>query len=365
MERINIPAELVEEILSRVSAKSLARFRSTCKGWRALLKSGSFAERQSSKAPKESLIIMLMDFRVYLVRINLDGIHNNLAPTFKYQLYFEDPLFDSLQVDIRRVFHCDGLLLCTTRDNRLVVWNPCLGETKWIKPTNSYDYSDNYALGYENQSSCKKHKILMMYPGCHYYHSGIYDVFELYDFASDSWKELDVPTKWRLRYSSYDQDGMSLKGNTYWLANDYTNDFLLRFDFSLEIFSSIALPHCFPFMVKEISVVREDQLFLLTTDSVNPADSHVWVATSTGSDMSWSKFQTLKANLEGYNSGLSFLPEEQYKFLLVCYNDYSSDNKILHIVGENEHIRLRHPNISCKSSCKVLLNYVPSLAQIQ
>lgn len=36
------------------------------------------------------------------------------------QFYLEDPQFKSSQVDIRKVFHCDGLLLCSTEDDRLV-----------------------------------------------------------------------------------------------------------------------------------------------------------------------------------------------------------------------------------------------------
>lgn len=40
-------------------------------------------------------------------------------------------------MDLAEVHHCDGLLLCITRDNRsVVVWNPCLGETRWLQRKN-------------------------------------------------------------------------------------------------------------------------------------------------------------------------------------------------------------------------------------
>ncbi|KAG7598442.1 Quinoprotein alcohol dehydrogenase-like superfamily, partial [Arabidopsis suecica] len=94
---------------------------------------GSFAKKHSANAPKESLITMLIDSRVYLLRINLHGIHNNVAPSVKIPFSKSS---SQVEVDIRDIFHCDGLLLCTTKDNRLVVWNPCSGETKWIKPRN-------------------------------------------------------------------------------------------------------------------------------------------------------------------------------------------------------------------------------------
>ncbi|CAL9221707.1 unnamed protein product [Arabidopsis halleri] len=73
---------------------------------------------------------MLMDSKVYLVSINLHRIDNDkAAPSAK-------------------------------SDNRLVVWNMCSGETRWIQPRNSYKKSDSYALGYDNRSSC--YKILRM-----------------------------------------------------------------------------------------------------------------------------------------------------------------------------------------------------------
>lgn len=69
------------------------------------------------------------------------------------------------EYDISQIFHCNGLLLCVFKDNdeasRLIVWNMCLGQMRWIKPNgmfNEFDKSGVYALGYDN-NSCN-HKIL-------------------------------------------------------------------------------------------------------------------------------------------------------------------------------------------------------------
>ncbi|ESQ47534.1 hypothetical protein EUTSA_v10022140mg, partial [Eutrema salsugineum] len=196
------------EILSRLRAKSVARLRSTSKQWNALLKSGSFAKIHSDKAPnEESLVISLIDSRVCLVRIDFRAIHGNkVAPSVKVapQLYLKDPLFSSSQVDIRNVFHCDGLLLCTTEDNRLVVWNPCLGETTWVKPRDCYKESDYYALGYDSKSSCKQYKILRVDQDI-----PIKNEYEIYDFTSNSWRVLGVATDWFLALY---RCGISLRG---------------------------------------------------------------------------------------------------------------------------------------------------------
>lgn len=100
--------DLQEEILSRVPAKSLARWKSTSKQWKGILKTGSFAKKHSANAPKESLFITLIDSRVYLLRTNFHRVPPSV------QIYLKIPFTKSssqLEVDIRDIFHCDGFLL--------------------------------------------------------------------------------------------------------------------------------------------------------------------------------------------------------------------------------------------------------------
>ena len=147
---VYLPKDLLVAILSRVPEASLARLRSTSKEWNALIK-------KDARLDKKSLAIILIDCRVYLARLDLHD--NNLVKVIS-QLRLTDPLSSSSEeVDVRRVCHCDGLLLCTTMDERLVVWNPCSVETsRIIKPLNSKYSSDTYALG---KSSCNnEYKIL-------------------------------------------------------------------------------------------------------------------------------------------------------------------------------------------------------------
>ncbi|CAL9221998.1 unnamed protein product [Arabidopsis halleri] len=365
MEWRSLPVELQEEILSRVPAKSLARLRSTSKRWNALLKSGSFAKIHSANAPTESLIIMLKDSRVYLASVNLHGVHNNVAQSFELgsRLYLKDP-------HICNVFHCDGLLLlCTIKENRLEVWNPCSGETKLIKPKNSYYKESNFfALGYANKSSGKKYKVLSVDRRDHV--PGISNnEYEIYDITNDSWRVLGVTTNRILRQNH----PVSVKGNTYWVARHpewpFNKKYLLSFDFSTERFQSLSLPQPFPYEVAALSVVREEQLCLLGyyNNETYSGDLNVWVTTSIGSVMSWSKFLTVHTINPGrgilFADGMSFLAVEQTK-VLVCFN-----YKILHIVGENYHIQHVDDygrDSTSRSSCSVvLLHYVPSLAQIQ
>lgn len=68
-----------------------------------------------------------MDFKVYLMSLNLHGIHNNVDPSINRQAKFIS-LDDSGPIDISQVYHCDSLLLCITKHfTRMVVWNPYTG----------------------------------------------------------------------------------------------------------------------------------------------------------------------------------------------------------------------------------------------
>ncbi|XP_056841631.1 putative F-box protein At3g23260 [Raphanus sativus] len=276
--------------------------------------------------------------------------------------YLKDPLSNSSQVvAICNVFHCDGLLLCTTKDKRLVVWNACSGETTWINPRDIYRESDYYALGYDCKSSGKQYKILRVdredVP--------LINEYEIYDFTSNSWRTLGVATDWFLALY---RRGISVKGNTYWVATQALsphNDFLLSFDFSAEKFQSLSLPRPFPDSILALSVVREEQLCLL---SLKDAQLQVLVTTSTGS---WSQLLDVTAKYvissSLFSKGMSFLADKQSK-VVRCLN-----SNVLYTVQENKDIQtnrlgrgkresITHDNFQSSS---VLLDYAPSFTQTQ
>ncbi|KAG7583459.1 F-box domain [Arabidopsis suecica] len=207
----DLPPDLVEEILSRVPATSLKRLRSTCKEWNALLNNRRFTEKHFREAPKQSHALLRKDFRVCPMRINL----NVAAPSieFKSVLSLKNSHNNSEHIDIAKVVHCDGLLLCTTKDGRLVLWNPCLGETRWIQLEADYEKHTRFALGYQNNKSCRCYKILRFSKS--YLTPNHMDVVsKIYELTSDSWRVL--LDKVALNYFLLEsENSVSLKGNTY------------------------------------------------------------------------------------------------------------------------------------------------------
>ena len=123
-----------------------------------------------------------------------------------------------------------------------MVWNPCTGETRSIKPSKFYWPTDSYAFECGNsKSSCHNYKILR----CSSYFKNIQKVgfnCEIYDISSDSWRVLDGVTDKRM--IDYFDDAVSLKGNAYWMHKDREAEhkLLLSFNFTTEVFVPLPLP---------------------------------------------------------------------------------------------------------------------------
>lgn len=213
----DLAGDLVEEVISRVPATSLRKIRSTCKKWNTLSKDGSFTENHLAQAAaastekKESLAIVLINYSLHLMSVNLHNDNPPLTPRGKL-ISLNDS--EKQQLEITRVCHCEGLLLCTTKDyTRLIVWNPYSGQTRWISVEPAYPtylhhrlHLYGHVLGYSE--SKKSHKILRFA----YAPSNLeQSVQEIYDLYTNSWRVLDDDPDWFLEYGNY---GLSLKGNS-------------------------------------------------------------------------------------------------------------------------------------------------------
>ncbi|CAA0383352.1 unnamed protein product [Arabidopsis thaliana] len=376
----DLPLDLVEEILSRVPAASLKRLRSTCRRWNALLKDRRFTEKHFHKAPKESIVLMLKEYRVFPISVNLKVTPPSVD--FKGALGYSHS--NSEQVVITEVFHCDGLLLCTTNDDRLVVWNPCLGETKWIQLKVDYRrYVSIFALGYiQNNESCRSYKILWTWYSYDYNSSppqrGL--GFEIYEFSSDSsWRVLDdVNHDSVVNHNSIIRSGVSLKGNTYMLAYDIEENskFLLMFDFTTERLKRLCLPH-FQDVGEMDLAVREEQLSVLNW-SRNTSKMEIWITNNfdTEATLLWKRVHLdSQCNCVRIFSSLYF--DEEKKVVLYCnVKDGETSKKVVYIIGEDDGHYIEIPFVK---SIKIerlqlihttrwyslIFNYVPSLFQIQ
>ncbi|XP_010418650.1 PREDICTED: putative F-box protein At3g17620 [Camelina sativa] len=285
MEKMSdLPRELVEEILSRVPAKSMREVRLTCKTWNSISKHIGNAAILAREG--EFLGIVVVNCRAFLISLNLNGIHNNPGPKIKRRGKLIS--LNDHDATIYEIYHCEGLLLCTTKDNPwLVVWNPYTGQTRWICVEHrSLLLGYTHVIGYDKSKSCRAYKILRF---CISPRRIGYYATEMYEFKSNSWRVIDVTPS-----DASMSSGVSLKGNTYWRAVATDNsvpDFLHCFDFTEERFGPhLPLPFESYYDIVTLTSFGEEQLAALFQPP-NSYGMQIWVTTKIEpSAVSWSKF---------------------------------------------------------------------------
>ncbi|CAG7875378.1 unnamed protein product [Brassica rapa] len=376
----DLPNDLEAEILSRVPAKSLSRLKTTCKRWYALFRDPKFVvkNKKLGRAVRES-ILLTNHGDVCSVAGDLHDTVVNTPIEVSGKL---TSLKGSNDFDFAEIFHCDGLMLCSELGNdRLVVWNPCTGQTRNIKARTSFQTNQTYALGYSTSSpSGHSYKILRYFdyrndqevwvPQC-----------EIYDLSSDSWRVLD---SFPLDYIMF-RDGISLKGDTYWVAgHNESGYFMMKFDFTTERFVCLPLP--IPIERFEdrfvLSVVRDEKLAVLLIDDSSDYLSYdrseamrIWVSNKisededANKDLSWRSDLVLEVDFDNYSKNFrSFLLDEENKVAILCcgiefVGEYYTT--IIYIIGEDMLKEVYTGTITAsRSHSPLVITYVPSLVRI-
>lgn len=372
----DLPGELLEdEIFSRVAMTSLRSVRSTCRKWNSLCKNRILF----GKAAAAKKQFMMMDSRISLM--NLDLPKDDGDPSIK-----QVSLLD--QIEISKVFQCNGLLLCFLKDcSRLLVWNPYLAQTRWIEPRISFQSSDRFAVGHHDNNL--NHKILRISDEIHPVTSKHVLGFELYDFSSGSWKVLDVTPHWEI-WSHL--RGVSLKGNAYFPAQKKIIEagtkirrvagFFLSFDFTTESFGPL-LP--LPFQSQHggvftsLSCVREDQLAVLYQHWEAQETVEISVTDKIGPNVvSWTKFLKLVTSfcLHPYSGSFFIDEEKKIAVVFVLERAKACRYQTAHVIGQDGYfksVRIREaPDLGNtfhhhERYCAPLVcsSYRPCLVQLQ
>ncbi|XP_013672423.1 F-box/kelch-repeat protein At3g16740-like isoform X2 [Brassica napus] len=342
----DLPRDMVEEVLCKLPMTSLRRARFTCKRWNnTLSKYWSFTRKYNGEAAKrkEFQVVMILEYKVYLMSVNLHNPSPSIEPIGK--------LHDA-GVDIINVFHCQGLLLCVTKDGtRLVVWNPFTGQARWINPRDSYHRCDRYALGYEKKNN---------YP------------LKVLRFVDDYDRNLKRQHFYR---------GLSLKGNTYWFAEnklapgEIGRVFLLCFNFTTESFGPrLRLPFRGRYGdTLTLSSVREEQLAVLFQECAPAYTLKVWISSKVGPNaVSWNKvfLSVVMKPLIGFQFHCfagSFFVDEKNKAVVVIDTTRGHPftiRNMAYVLGENGYFKSVDLGDFAPMKCWPLVcSYLPTLVK--
>ncbi|KAL1202651.1 putative inactive DNA (cytosine-5)-methyltransferase DRM3 [Cardamine amara subsp. amara] len=268
------------------------------------------------------------------------------------------------------------------KNPRLVVWNPYCGQTRCIKPLKSYHKWDKYALRYEeNNNGNRSYKILRYLDAyeCMSEICGGGNITRICEFDSNSWKVIEVNPDWKIYHS---QRGVSLKGNTYWFAEEIIpenprlrkedkeiHSFLVCFDFTNERFGlclSVLFDNHINDTVK-LSTVREEKLAVLHQRWTTMC-RRIWISNKVEPNaLSWSKLflQVGWIRELDHRSGSFFVDEEENVAVIFDKGKcrYNPTRNTAYIVRENEYIKEVDLGESVDKYCFPLVcSYVPRLS---
>ncbi|CAD6251437.1 unnamed protein product [Miscanthus lutarioriparius] len=79
---VSLPEDIVFDVLTRLLAKTLCRFRCVCKGWRALISDPAFVAAQRSRAADPHLVGVFSGSR-HLAEVRVIDMDSNVVKAFK------------------------------------------------------------------------------------------------------------------------------------------------------------------------------------------------------------------------------------------------------------------------------------------
>lgn len=368
MVSVNLPWELVEEILCRVPPQSLTRFRTVCKQWNFLFDDKRFVNNHLVRSQPQ--FIFQNNSKIYSVTINFNGPQIEV-----HELTLTCPGLEcEMPIWPYDMVYCDGLMFCTSWQFKgVVVWNPCLRQTRWF--ASKHHYPTKYDVGYDNKKRDSGYKMLnynyeskpLLFAKTMIYEVGL-DAKEVKDLGSHS------------TWSATQSNSVSVNGTLYWASVDVNNGFFIRsFNFSTERRTTFCR---LPFNYDEdnilaLAVFRKDRLSLfdlcnktskikiwLTKNNIDNREDVVWIKLMKVSIPNFPKFSFFWYNRYDLTY---FLDNNDAKRLVICCYDESDQQAYIYIVRGDMFKKIKIDYEVDRHICPDLYphfrTYVPSLVR--
>ncbi|CAA0286198.1 putative F-box only protein 11 [Arabidopsis thaliana] len=365
MVSVNLPWELVEEILCRVPPQSLVKFRTVCKQWNSLFDDNKFVNDHFVQSQPQ--FIFRTESKIYSVAVNFKGPRIEV-----HELPLAIPgLKSEMPIRLHDYVDCDGLLFCTSYFNGVLIWNPWLRQTRFF--ASKHRYPVTYDIGYDNK---KQYKMLDYYK-CEGDSSIKSIIYEIGLYAKKV-KDVGSDSTW----SIFQSNSVSLNGTLYWAGVDVNNGIFIRsFSFSTErptTFCSL------PFMydddnVLALAVFRKDRLSLLNLCN-KTSEIKIWLTKNNindrevglEEDVVWINLMTVlipnfpKFSFYWYNRPdlTYFLDNDDAKRLVICCYDETDQAYIYIVKGVMfKKIKIDQYEVLSDYSRPHFHTYIPSLVR--
>ncbi|MED6207226.1 hypothetical protein PIB30_033820 [Stylosanthes scabra] len=237
---MDLPPELVREILLRLPVKSLVRFKCVSKQWLSLLSDSHFAESHFDLATNNNnnkLMYLSSDCsKVYSVKITGTSLHHDNTVQLHSTCNHEST---------RIVGSCRGFLLLQ-KGTVLVLWNPVTDfHTMVIYPSiKDYYFPCSYfftgGVGYEKSNDDYLIVIGMI-------KSMVTPCWKYFSVRTNSWKEIEGGDRFGPCFCHNDRFGLVYNDAIHWLTLYIDSDYqlslvIVAFDTATKTLSEIPLP---------------------------------------------------------------------------------------------------------------------------
>ncbi|XP_039033116.1 putative F-box protein At4g38870 [Hibiscus syriacus] len=253
---------LVLEILSKLSVKSLTRFRCVCKPWSSSFRTHHFISKHHQNNLRKNNLNLLLKCCQFQTQVthyfSQLSIEKGLNFTVKHNIHL--PFFEHCQSGPAVSGPCNGLV-CLRRDDKVSLWNPSTREFK-ILPQSSVsrsplvDFTSFDCLGFGFDYQISDYKVVRFVTNYFEHKEDVSRIpawnhqVELYSLKSDSWKEISA-------HDVYPYDGppefnIYINGFYYWQASGNFDYIFLSLDMVNEKFSTLPLPEFGRFFVGQV-----------------------------------------------------------------------------------------------------------------
>ncbi|XP_050283007.1 putative F-box protein At1g32420 isoform X3 [Quercus robur] len=304
-----LPEEVVREILYRLPAKSLIRFRCVSKSWNSLITSSAFIDShltQSLSHPSNSNKLIFRHCDIVAKVEHYKFIHNDSS--FDQYQNVEFPLTNCF----RLIGSVNGLF-CLSQDEQFILWNPCIRKFITLPSPRDYDHVPSRS-GFGFDARTNDYKVVTI---AHSYTPKETKprLVEVYSLKEGSWRRIASAAALLSPGITLDlscRRDAFINGAVHFGVRDWINTprlkvcpSVLSFDLNDEVFHMTALPKFGAKTDYDIFGFRGSLSVVYIEHVDNKRSCFIWVMKECGVVKSWIKLYTI--NLTGeFRSVLGF-----------------------------------------------------------
>ncbi|XP_009762226.1 F-box/kelch-repeat protein At3g23880-like [Nicotiana sylvestris] len=354
-EAMNLPEDVIFEILIRLPVTSLVRFKCVCKSWYSLIENPNLISKHlHNLSSRKNYVRLLISRRGNITNKRVVSLSMN--DTFDVFINQDFPsYFNDKFGHVRLIGPCNGIVcLCGYPDN-IVIWNPSIRDYKILPQSQiqrlvgSTVRGSDFGLGFDSKRN--DYKVIQILFCLSNDRVVVYQV-EIYSLNENIWRKYNGIVPAKIKYGNISWS-MIYKNEIFcWLAqNGDNNEVILSFNMSEEIFENTPLPsNIGVFGEQEIRniwvILPLNESISLIVYCLKQVEKYfdIWVINELGVKNCWTKLQRI-GPLSRVERPLGFWKNGEFILensngQLVIYDPVNQEVKTLGFYGKRDRLEL-------------------------